>query len=82
MVDQLGQSHFELLILLFFSLLELTISLVISFLLFFKFLSLSVHFFLVDSIQERELFTAFTLDIKGLILQLTLVVSKVVLLVS
>jgi hypothetical protein len=68
MVDQLGQSHFELLILLFFSLLELTISLVISFLLFFKLLSLSVHFFLVDSVKERELFTAFTLDIKGLIL--------------
>jgi hypothetical protein len=82
MVDQLGQSHFELLILLFFSLLELTISLVISFFLFFKFLSLSVHFFLVDSVKERELFTAFTLDIKGLILQLTLMVSKVVLLVS
>jgi hypothetical protein len=78
MVDKLSQSHFELLVLLFFSIFKLSVALIVSIFLLLKLLAFSHHFFLMESLNVLQFLTAFTLDLESLFFQLAFLVSEVV----
>ena len=74
-VNQLSEAHFELLVLLFVSLFELSVPLVICELLLFILSSLGAHLLVMHLLEEVKLFSALTLDLHRLFFKCVLLLT-------